>query len=642
MVSDPQISPDGKSIVIVVSRRNFEDDINDVELVLVDVTTGAQRILTVGRKQPSFPRWSPSGDRLAFLSVVPYTKENKDDTTQRDDSLQVFIMPMIGGDAKKITNAPNGIQQFAWQPDGKRIAYVTSDDPPNQKAINSHNDSFEIGDNDYLETSATTSSHLWLVSAEGGTTKRLTSGSWSLANSTPPSAPSSPLSWTPDGKSLVITRQERPYSGDSDLTTLQILNVQTGELRKLTHHETLEGYGVVSPDGSKVAYWYPRDGDYENVNDIFVAPVAGGNGSDLTLRIDRNLQRALWMPDGQSLLVSGDDGTEVAMWVQPLEGTAHKLPLGDVVPNWFFWVDMTIGPKGEIAFAGSTASQPSELYYKASPKDLPKRLTNFNKEIADLELGKLNRFEWQGPDGFREDGILVYPPDFKSDKKYPLVLYIHGGPNMSSTTAFSSLPLLIADHGYVVFEPNYRGSDNLGTAYEHAVFNDAGNGPGRDVMSGIEAVKKLGFVDESKIAVSGWSYGGYMTTWLIGHYQIWKTAIAGAAVTDWNEDYNLSDIGLLFRYGFKGSPWLGYRDDYVAQSPITSASRIRTPTLILNDTGDSRVPITQSYQLYHALKDQGVPVKFVAYPIPGHSPGDPVRLEDLDRRWLDWLDQYLK
>jgi dipeptidyl aminopeptidase/acylaminoacyl peptidase len=131
-----------------------------------------------------------------------------------------------------------------------------------------------------------------------------------------------------------------------------------------------------------------------------------------------------------------------------------------------------------------------------------------------------------------------------------------------------------------------------------------------------------------------------MTTWLIGHYQIWKTAIAGAAVTDWNEDYNLSDIGLLFRYGFKGSPWLGYRDDYVAQSPITSASRIRTPTLILNDTGDSRVPITQSYQLYHALK--GVPVKFVAYPIPGHSPGDPVRLEDLDRRWLDWLDQYLK
>lgn len=330
------------------------------------------------------------------------------------------------------------------------------------------------------------------------------------------------------------------------------------------------------------------------------------------------------------------------MWLQPLKGRARKLPLGDINPASGFSVDMTVGPRGEIVFAGSRESHPSELYYKASPNDAPKRLTSFNQEIADLELGKLERFEWQGPDGFREDGILVYPPNFSNNKKYPLVLFVHGGPNTASTTAFSMLPLLIASHGYVVFEPNYRGSDNLGNAYERAIFNDAGDGPGRDVMAGIEAVKKRGFVDESKIAVSGWSYGGYMTTWLISHYQIWKTAVTGASVTDWNEDYNLSDIGLLFRYGFKGSPWLGYRDDYIAQSPIASAAQIRTPTLIFSDTGDARVPITESYQLYHALKDNGVPVKFVAYPVPGHFPGDPVRLRDVYRRWLDWLDQYLK
>jgi len=640
-VSDPQISPDGKSIVIVVSRQNFEEDRNDTELVLVDVATGAQRVLTFGRKQAAFPRWSPTGDRLAFLAVVPYTREKKDDTTKREDSPQIFIMPMNGGDAKKITNAPNGVEQFAWRPDGKQIAYVTSDDPLNQKAIDGHNDSFEVGDNDYLATSATTPSHLWLVSTEGVETKRLTSGSWSFSRTEPFASPS-PLSWTPDGNSLVITRQELPHSGDNDLTTLQILNVETGELRKLTDHEKFEGYGIFSPDGSRIAYWYPRDGDPENTNEVFVASAAGGDGTDVTLGIDRNLQGALWMPDGQSLLVSGNDGTEVAMWLQPLKGRARKLPLGDVNPTSTYWVDMTIGPKGEIAFAGSTASQPSELYYKASPNDAPKRLTNFNQEIAGLELGKFDRFEWQGPDGFREDGILVYPPNFSNDKKYPLVLLVHGGPNGASTTAFSMLSLLIAAHGYVVFEPNYRGSDNLGNAYERAIFNDAGDGPSRDVMAGIDAVKRLGFVDESKIAVSGWSYGGYMTTWLIGHYQIWKTAVAGASVTDWNEDYNLSDMGVLFRYGFKGSPWLGYRNDYVAQSSIASASQIRTPTLILSDTGDSRVPITESYQLYHALKDNGVPVKFVAYPVAGHFPGDPVRSQDVYRRWLDWLDQYLK
>jgi dipeptidyl aminopeptidase/acylaminoacyl peptidase len=643
-VSDPQISPDGKSIVCVVARQNFDEDRSDRELVLVDVATGAQRVLTFDRKGVGSPRWSPSGRALAFVAVVPYTrdKDSKDDKAKREDSPQVFVMSMNGGDAKKVTNAPNGVEQLAWRPGGKGIAYVASDDPPNQKEIEKHNDSFEVGDNDYLATAAPTPSHVWLVSAEGGVARRLTSGPWSLPKSAPPSSPASPLSWTPDGKSLTFTRQEHPPLGDGDLTTLQILNVETGEIRKLTNHDKFESFGLFSPDGSQLAYWYPRDGDPNNVNEIFVTPAAGGDGADLTRDIDRNLQRVIWMPDGQSLLVGGHDGTEIAMWLQPLKGKARKLSLGDVNPAWSFWIDAAVGPKGEIAFAGSTASHPSELYYMPSPSDTPKRLTNFNQQIAELQLGKVDRFTWHGPDGFQEDGILVYPPDFNKDKKYPLVLYVHGGPTSASTTAFSSLPHLIAARGYVVFEPNYRGSDNLGNTYQRAIYNDAGDGPGRDVMAGIEAVKKLGFVDESKIAVTGWSYGGYMTSWLIGHYHIWKTAVTGASVTDLNEEYNLSDGNVAGRYNFKGSPWTGNMKDYIAQSPIASAAQIKTPTLILSDTGDVRVPITQSYQLYHAMKDNGVTVKFVAYPVPGHFPGDPVRARDVFSRWLSWLDQYLK
>jgi dipeptidyl aminopeptidase/acylaminoacyl peptidase len=642
-VSDPQISPDGKSIVCVVARQNFDEDRSDNELVLVDVASGSQRVLTYDRKRVGSPRWSPSGDRLAFVAVVPYTKDKKDDATKREDSPQVFVMSMSGGDAKKVTNAPRGVEQFAWRPNENDIAYVTSDDPPNQKDIEKHNDSFEVGDNDYLASAAPTSSHVWMVKADGGEAKRLTSGTWSLPKSAPPSSPASPISWTPDGKSLTFTRQEHPHFGDGDLTTLQILNVETGEIRKLTKHQTLESFGLFSPDGSQLAYWYPRDGDPNNVNEIFVTSAAGDDGVSLTREIDRNLQRAIWMPDGQSMLVGGHDGTQVAMWLQPLQGKPRKLPLGEVNPAWLFWVDATVGPKGEIAFTGSTASHPSELYYMGSPNDPPRRLTDFNQEIAALQLGKVERFEWQGPDGFRGDGILVYPPDFSKDKKYPLVLAIHGGPTAASTTAFSGLPHLMAARGYVVFEPNYRGSDNLGNAYQRGIYNDAGDGPGRDVMAGIEAVKKLGFVDESKIAVTGWSYGGYMTSWLIGHYHIWKAAVTGASVTDLNEEYNLSDGNVSGRYSFKGSPWVGtYMRDYMAQSPIASASQIRTPTLILSDTGDARVPVTQSYQLYHALKDNRVTVKFIAYPVPGHFPGDPVRSRDVYGRWLSWLDQYLK
>ena len=349
------------------------------------------------------------------------------------------------------------------------------------------------------------------------------------------------------------------------------------------------------------------------------------------------------MPDGQSLLVGANDGTQVSLWLQPLKGKARKLSLGDVIPTYDYWIDAAIGPRGENAFPGNTVSSPSELYYLASPTDAPKRLTSFNQQVTALRFGKMEGFEWQGPDGFREDGMLIYPPDFRSDKNYPLVLYLHGGPQEAWTMGFDGLGQLMAARGYIVFEPNFRGSDNLGNAYQRAVVNDAGDGPGRDVMSGVEALKKLGFVDESKIAVTGWSYGGFMTTWLIGHYHIWKAAITGAPEDNWVELYSFSNWGTILRYVFKGSPWVGGNmKDYVAQSPITYVSQIKTPTLILHDTADPIVPITQSYQLYHALKDNGVPVKFVAYPVAGHHPDDPVSHQDVNRRWLDWLDQYLK
>jgi dipeptidyl aminopeptidase/acylaminoacyl peptidase len=633
-VSDPQVAPDGKTIVFVVSRQNLDKDRSDRELVQIDIASGRQRVLTYERQGVGSPRWSPSGDRLAFLAV---------EGTGKEAHPQIFILPMTGGEARKITDAPNGIEQFAWRPNAEEIAYVTSDEPANKKEIEKHNDAFEVGDNDYLATEAALPSHIWLISADGARAKRLTSGAWSLPKSAPPSSPASPISWSPDGKSLLFTRQEHPHQGDADLTTLQVLNLESGEYHRLTKHEKFESFGVFSPDGSRVAYWYPRDGDPNNENEIFVTATTGGDGTDTTRSIDRDLLRVIWMPDGNSMLVGGNDGTQVSMWLQPLNGAAKKLALGDISPSWLFWVDAFVGRKGDIAFTGSTPTQPSELYYMASVNDTPKRLTDFNHEIGALALGKAEEFAWKGPDGFQEDGVLVYPPDFQKDRKYPLVLMIHGGPQAASTTAFNLLPQLMAAHGYVVFSPNYRGSDNLGNAYQRAIWNDAGDGPGRDVMAGIDAVKKLGFVDESKIGVTGWSYGGYMTSWLIGHYQIWKAAMAGAPVTDIYDEYNLSDGNVTGRYSFRGSPFAGDNlKDYRAQSPITYASHIKTPTLIMHDTGDARVPISQGYALYHALKDNGVPVKFIAFPIAGHGPGDPVRRMDMYRRWVEWMDQYLK
>lgn len=633
-VSDPQVSPDGKSIVFVVSRPDYDLNVYRSELVLIDIATRHQRTLTHDRKGVNSPRWSPSGDRLGFMA---------NDSNNRQ---QLFVMPMTGGDSEQLTTAGSGIQQYAWRPDGEAIAFAASDEAPIKTGQERFDDAFEVGNNDFLVTAKPLPMHLWLVSLNGPKATRLTSGNWSLPISHPPFAPPSPISWSPDGKSIVFTKVATAYSGDANQSTIQQLNVESGQYQPITGHAKYEGYPAFSPDGSHIAYQYPRDGQIKNGAEIYVTSRRLGEGADITRPIDRDFVRALWMPDGKSLLVGANDGTTVALWVQPLDGKPLRLKMGDICPSWAFWIDMSVGPGSGIAFTGTEPHRPAELYYLPDPTAKPQRLTDFNAWSESLEFGKTETVEWDSPDGHHEDGVLTFPPDFSSNWKYPLVLWIHGGPPAASHETFSPMTDLIAAQGWVVFEPNYRGSDNLGNKYQAAISDDAGEGPGRDVMAGIGAVKKRGFVDQSNVAVTGWSYGGFMTTWLLSHFNGWKTAITGAAITDWVEYYDLSDFNVRIADGFAagppGSPYVENRmKAYVEQSPSTYFQKITTPTLILADTGDHRVPISQSYRLYHALKDRGVPTQFFAYPVPGHVPNDPIRGRDILRRWVAWLSQYL-
>jgi dipeptidyl aminopeptidase/acylaminoacyl peptidase len=223
------------------------------------------------------------------------------------------------------------------------------------------------------------------------------------------------------------------------------------------------------------------------------------------------------------------------------------------------------------------------------------------------------------------------------------VLLIHGGPISSSRERFNLLPQVMAAHDWLVFEPNYRGSDSSDNAFFAAIYKDAGQGPGEDVMSGVEYLQSRGLVDPARMAVTGWSYGGFMTTWLAGHYPVWKAAVAGAAVTDWVQMYDLSDGNVMQSEATGESP---YRGDGMAvnrrQSPSSSMTKIRAPTLIMCNTGDFRVPITQSFGLYRALMDNHVTTEFYAIPSGGHFPNDPVRQMDVYQRWIDWLQRYLR
>lgn len=632
-VGSVAISPNGTQIAFVVSRANLSDDTYDRTLELYDVTSKSTRTLTVVRKGLASPAWSPDGGKIAFLS---------DAGSGEDAHQQIYIMDMRGGDPQPVTKAPMGVQQFAWRPDGGALAYVAPDEAPNKKDIANHLDAFVVGDQAYNDRSAPTSNHIWLVNADGTNDRRLTSGSWSIPSAQPPSSPGPPLSWSPDGTQIAFTKMPNPYDADSDLAVVAILDVASGKIRTLTSHGKLEGYAEFSPDGKSMSYWYPNNGDGAAVNDIFVAPAAGGDGVDVTAsEIDTNVQRSIWFPDG-TLLISGHKNANAALWVKPLNAPAHRLVLGNVQPSQAFWLDASIAKTGALAFAGSEPGHPAELYYMASADAAPQRVTSYNDAIAQLDLGSVHAISWTN-DGFSEDGVVTLPPGFDAAKTYPLVLVIHGGPNSSSTIGFNALNQLLAARGYIVFNPNYRGSDNLGAKYWYGIVNDSGAGPGRDVMAGIAALEKTYPVDTSRIAVSGWSYGGYMTSWMIGHYHIWKAAVSGAAVNDLIDEYSLADNGVGWRYNIGGSPFTGGRmQAYIDQSPIDAAWNVTTPTLILSDTGDQRVPITQSYRFFHALKDRGTTVEFWAYPVGGHFPGDPVRAQDVDRRWVDWLGLYLK
>ena len=629
-LSDPQISPDGKTVAVLETRADLESDEFDSEIMLVDIPSGNMRSLTRGRHHADSPRWSPTGDSIGF--TAPDADKNR----------QLFILPMNGGDALQLTKGKESVSQFAWSPDGVSIAYAIADPKPELKGEEKFRTAFRVGNDDFTISEAVRPTHLWLIPAQGGEAKRLTTGTWSLPSSLPPGPPPSPVSWSNDGKSIVIVRQETPSTGDQLLARIQVLDVASGATRSLTGDTRLEGYPKVSPDGASVAYWRNRDAHAWEFQDVWLAPFAGGAGRDLSAHLEVNVFGTWWAKDGKSLLVGGNTGTTVGLWRLSLDGSSERIPLQGVMPTNGYWLDLDLGAKGEIAFVGQTKTDPYELYLIAPGSRLATQITRENAGLADLTAARTETVNWKGPGDRMLNGVLTYPTDYHEGRRYPLVLLVHGGPGSSSRERFGLLRQVMATHGWFVFEPNYRGSDSSGNAFFAAIYKDAGQGPGEDVMSGVKYLQNLGLIDPARMAVTGWSYGGFMTTWLAGHYPVWKAAVAGAAVTDWVQMYDLSDGNVTQSEATGASPYIG---DGMAtnrrQSPSSSMTSIRAPTLIMCDTGDFRVPITQSYGLYRALKDNHVTTEFYAIPTGGHFPGDPVRQMDVYQRWVDWLQRFL-
>ncbi len=615
-ISNLEISPDGTRTLFMTSRRNMENNNFDRTLVVLNLATKEELVVDSDFPDISAPAWL-NKDNIAFIASTPQGR-------------QVQVLHLATGETKVITKSATGVMRFAYSPDGKWLAYLAKEEKPTVE--NSFNDAFEVGDNDMFFTSVPLPSHLY-VADEAGTVHRVNKeGTTSTGLST------SSLSWSSDSKMLAFTQYTTPHSGSSDFSKNFLYSPATQELKPATGNKDNESSPRIAPGNQQVWFTYPRHGVAANISDWHRVELKGGMITNMTETLDRQVNDIAWLEDG-SMLFSGLDQSSSALW-HFKQGKFTKVNVGPLLRI----SDVIVTKKGSMVLSGMTADRAMEVYYKPTLSGDPVLLTGFNDFVHALKLGRQEMFSWSSKDGLEPNGVITFPPDFFPEKKYPLVLYIHGGPTASSLLGFNNLPQALAAKGWIVFEPNYRGSNNLGNAFQSAIAKDPSEGPGHDVITGVAALKSRAYVDNNQVVVSGWSYGGWMSSWLIGRYpEVWKAAVVGAAPVDFTDMYSLNDLNRMRRHAIVESPYASENNLEWAykNSPIWHFSKIKAPTLIMSKTADSRVTVTGSYKLFGALRDNGVETKFIAYPGPDHFPADPVRSLDVYQRWISWIESHL-
>lgn len=620
-ISSLQISPDGKAAIFMVSQKNMQKNQTERDLIYLDLATKEQKIIGKEYGFINSPTWAPDGSSISLIAPAG-----------RSGS-QVYLLRPKTGTSLQVTDRENGVIRYAWASNGTKLAILQREKRPKKVGSQKLNDSFEAGNNDYLVDKAPLNTSVWLYDIQTKEYTQVTPQDFTVATGLSTSG----LSWSRDGRLLAFTRYPSAYSGDSDMGRNYVYNLVTGQLKPATTNEGRESSPLFGPDNKSLLFRYPREGFPSNMSDWHQVNLNSGKITNVTGEYDRSISSMHWLNDGGMLMRGIDDYGNVIYRIN--SGKVSKLNMGDLVSvsSWSSTDD------GAMVLTGLKKDYPVEVYYKAGPEAEPVALTSYNSFITGRKLGQQEGFAWKSKDGLNPNGIITYPPDFDPEKKYPLVLQIHGGPSSASLLGFSAVPQAMAAKGWIVFQPNYRGSTNLGNAFQAAISKDPSEGPGHDVITGVNELKEKPYVDGDKVAVSGWSYGGWMTSWLIGRYpDVWSAAVAGAAPVDVTDMYSLNDLNKMKRHSMPESPYVGDNMKWAFEnSPISNFARIKAPTLIMSKTGDTRVTITGSYKLHGALRDNGIPVQFIAYPGRGHFPRDPVRTFDVYTRWIKWIEKYI-
>ena len=642
-ISSASVSPDGKWVVYAVSTPDMESNRNAGNIWMVPTSGGEALQMTQSGKDSS-PVWSPDSKTIAFLS-------------SRSGESQVYVLSMDGGEAHAITKLSTGVDIAEWSPDGKTIA-LTSFVYPDCKddACNKKRDEEKAKDKVKARTyehllyrhwthwSEGKRSHLFIISADGtGEPKDLTAGA---DYDVPPDERGGPedINFSPDSKEVcftAVTDKMEAISTNGDLFTVSLSG---GEPQQITTQKGFDGNPVYSPDGKYIAYHAQMTpGEESDRWQVMLYDRASKKSASISAAFDRSAQELAWSPDSKTIYFVAENETLQPVYaLAPQEGATPK----KLIDGYNGAVSVS-GDGKTLVFTRTSLTMPAEVFAASSDGSNLRQLTHANDAIlAKVEMNAPENFWFESSDGARIEAMMIRPPNFDAKKKYPLLVLLHGGPETMWTNSWGYRwnEEVFAAKGYVALMINRRGSTGYGQKFTDEIAGDWGGKAYVDIMKGVDAaIAKYPFIDGTRMAAAGGSYGGYMADWIATHTGRFKAIISHAGVYDLASMYATEELWFN-EHDFQGTPWSN-PEGYRKWSPLTYAgdlAKYKTPTLVICGEQDFRVPYTQSLEFFSALQRQGVPSKLVVFPDEGHWVLKPQNSRFWYKTFQDWLAKYLE